>query len=158
MIAFAGNEQDPAAPEGNAVATPFLSGVNHKLLNTKIDYTAGGSALSSGFNTIDSNSVNCTNSGGCTIGFGLMVQVGAGPAVTGNRWAICALVDGHLTNPGAGCPFQGDLLANGHYVVGNSRQNLTVAFGSHRVTTEVYIDSGSARLGESEFDYLVYKP
>ncbi len=128
----------------------------HRLLTTTIDDTAGGNALVSGFNTVDTTTVTCPKSAGCTIGFGLMVQVG-GNTAAGNKWAICALVDGHDTNPGFGCPYQNELATNSSYQVGNSRQNLAVAFGAHTVTTEVFMTS-PALLGESEFNYLVYAP
>lgn len=146
---------DPA-PMNRAATIRPPAGATHKLANTTIDYGTGGTALNAGFNTIDSTTVNCTNAAGCTIGFGLMMQAG-GQSAGGNKWAICAVVDGINANPGGGCPYQNELPTDSAYQVGNSRQNLAVAAGTHTVTAEVYVTS-PATLGEWEADYLVYRP
>lgn len=146
---------DPAT-QTRAAHAPPPGGSLHHLLNTTIDYGVGGTTLSPGFNTIDSTTVTCPSSAGCTITFGLMMQAGSQTAA-GNKWAICAYVDGATANPGGGCPYQNELPTDSAYQVGNSRQNLAVSAGTHTVTAQVYVTS-SATLGEWEADYSVSKP
>jgi hypothetical protein len=110
-----------------------------------------GSALSAFvFNTIESGTVNCTNSAGCTVGQDSMVQL----SPNSGNWAICLAVDGVYST----CQYQGNMPDVSTFVVGNAKGfSAKVPFGLHAVRTDVYVEAASSLYGW-QTDTRVYKP
>jgi hypothetical protein len=124
-----------------------------KLLSTYIGSGNGNGASLPQFayTTIDSATVNCKNTGGCTIGIETMAQI----KPQGGDWAICLTVDGTNTS----CQYQGIQGSTTGYVVGNARGVRTgVTFGNHAVTTQIYVEGAGAVYAYFQSDYRVYKP
>jgi hypothetical protein len=158
LVGFSTSSFAAAQADASGIRRGGLHGVTqtgaHKFVNTTIDWDNSGVSAAAGFTTIDTNKVTCANNAGCTIDFGIMMQVGNNSVAT-NRYAICALVDGNYINPG--CPFQGEVPTDGTYLVGNYRGNYKVAKGSHTVSFQAYIDD-AAFVEEWQANYTVLKP
>lgn len=124
-----------------------------KLLATYIGSGNGNNAAlpQFAFTTVDSATVNCKNTGGCTIGIETMAQL----KPQGGDWAICLQVDGTNTS----CQYQGHQGSTTGYVVGNARGVRTgVAFGNHSVATVLYVEGAGCTYAYYQSDYRVYKP
>jgi hypothetical protein len=122
----------------------------HKTVGTAIDWNGVVTALPAGTSVIDTNTLKCAATSGCIIRIEAMTQVIAN---TGGLWSICTLVDGNQGEPG-GCPVQG-VVAPSNYVIGNLRQNLVVATGTHTVQVEVVMpDAGSIAAWEADYTVL----
>jgi hypothetical protein len=122
----------------------------HKTIGTAIDWNGVVTAVPGGTTVIDTNTVKCAPTSGCVIRIDAMVQVIAN---TSGLWSICTLVDGNQGEPG-GCPVQGVAVPS-NYVIGNLRQNVVVATGTHTVQTEIVMpDAGSIAAWESDYTLL----
>lgn len=128
---------------------------NRKLASTTQSYGDPGTVVGSSFVAIDSPlKFTCPN-GGCTVSAEENVQVSG--TVAGNRWAICATVDGNfMAQPN--CPFQGYVTSDGSYVSGSFVQNMSaVTAGPHTLQTFLYTDDG-ATLANYNITYRLYTP
>jgi hypothetical protein len=156
--AFAQIYSSPATEAGQqAIQQQAVTTFAKEHLKTSaLQWTAGGGSLSSGFNLVFQTKVSCpAKATECTVGFEDMLQVGESSA-SGNRWAICAKIDGNFVHPP--CPFQGIVPTSSFFVTGNSLQMQHVATGgSHTVQVYVYVDA-AATVGNSTAIYRVYKP
>ena len=122
-----------------------------KLAGTAIRWNGVVAPLAAGLNTIDTATIKCGATAGCTITIAAMVQVIADNA---GQWAICTTVDGNSAEPG-GCPVQG-VAQSSNYQIGNLKQNAVVTQGTHTVQTQVMMPS-TGSVGAWESDYSVYK-
>jgi hypothetical protein len=125
----------------------------HKLVSVVIDTGDPFSTIPSGYTTIDTTTAVCGKPT-CSIAVDISAQLG-GQATAGNRWAVCAVVDG-ATAP-LGCPFLGELPVDGTFVIGAGRQTFDVSKGTHTVGFEIYEDD-SAIAGNYDVQYQVLTP
>lgn len=142
----------PGAKVPQAQVSPQISGVK-KLVATYMGQGNGNNAAlpQFAFTTIDSGTVKCGNTAGCTIGIESMAQI----KPQGGDWAICLQVDGTNTT----CQYQGIQGSTTGYVVGNARGIRTaVALGNHTVATVLYVEGAGCTYAYYETDYRVYKP
>lgn len=143
----------PGAGHANATeAAPLVIGPK-KLINTYIGQGNGNNAALPQFayTTIDTATVKCPNTAGCTIGIESMTQL----KPQGGDWAICLRVDGVSVS----CQYQGHQGSGSGYVVGNARGvKAGVTLGDHTVTTQLYAEGAGATYAAYQSDYRVYKP
>ena len=135
------------AISGAQAATATL----HKVVGTAISANGVVTAVPAGTSVIDTQTIKCGDSNGCTISIAAMVQVISGSG--SGQWQICALVDGNLAMPG--CPVQG-VVPSSNYVVGNLRANAIVASGTHTVVTQIVMPAAGS-IAARESDYTVLK-
>jgi hypothetical protein len=148
-------QNDPAGGASAPAPQAVTTSKHEKLSYTVIQSDSPGSGLTAGFNTVFQATLKCNNTtNGCTIVFETMVQVGDS-TTTGNRWAICALVDGLFANPG--CPYAGVVPSGDTFETRNALQNYHVAAGSHTAQVQVYVDA-AATFFEGQVQYSVYSP
>jgi hypothetical protein len=151
-----GNERrnSPVSSSAPGSASPLVLSSSHLLFSSKFDQgDLCCTAVGSGFVAVDTAiSFNCKNSAGCTIGAEHWLQVG-GQTTSGNRWAICTVVDGTTQFL---CPYQGYVPADGTYTTGSFNLSTPVAFGVHTVQEELYTDFGAV-IGDYHNDYRLYK-
>ncbi|HTT99964.1 MAG TPA: hypothetical protein VMF58_18090 [Rhizomicrobium sp.] len=123
----------------------------HKIVGTAISANGVVTAVPTGTTVIDTQSIKCGDSNGCTISIAAMVQAISGSG--SGQWQICALVDGNLALPG--CPVQG-VVPSSNYVVGNLRASAIVNSGTHTVVTEIVMPAAGS-IAARESDYTVLK-
>jgi hypothetical protein len=152
---YAQDRSSPAAPTGQrpSAQEPAVSSGPEAQQYTVFQWQACCVSLAGGFNLAFQTTETCPASG-CTFGFQDMIQVG-NSGTSGNRWAICGLVDGNFVNPP--CPFQGIVLGSGLFSVGNSLQTFHSAAGPHTLQLFVYVDA-PALLANSEANFIVSIP
>ena len=122
----------------------------HKAIGTAIDWNGAVTSVPAGTTVIDTNTVKCGATTGCIVRIEAMAQVIAN---SNGLWSICTLVDGNQGEPG-GCPVQG-VAVSSNYVIGNLRQNVVVATGTHTVQTEIVMPAaGSIAAWESDYTLL----
>jgi hypothetical protein len=151
---YAQDRSSPAGTSGKPSAAPVVTTSNPEALQYSVlQWQPCCVNLVAGFNLAFSTTLTCPT-GGCTLGFQDMIQVGQSAAAS-NRWAICVLVDNTFVNPP--CPFQGIVPTGSFFAVGNSLQNWHASAGARNVDVYVYVDS-AASLGNSEANSLLYIP
>ena len=125
----------------------------HKLVAVVIDTGSPDLSLVPGFNTVDSTTATCAKPS-CTISVNIATEAG-GQSSTGNLWAACAVVDGNYA--ANGCPYLGELPADGSYASNFARQTFAVARGSHSVSFQIYVIN-AAVAGLYDVQYQVLAP
>ena len=113
-------------------------------------------SIGSGFVALDNPlDFTCPSGGTCTVSAEENVQVRG--TTSGNKWAICAAVDGSfMAEPD--CPYLGIIPSDNSFLAGSFVQNTSnVAPGHHTLQTFVYTDNGGDR-GVYNITYRLYRP
>ena len=122
----------------------------HTLKKTYLS-VGGSTGTGSGFQTIDTQTVNCPGTAGTCV-----IQADQWAQIQGafGRTALCLLIDGVLVD---GCFFTGEAYADGGFVRFSTTHGGSVGIGNHTVTTQVYSDAAALH-NHFNITYRVYKP
>jgi hypothetical protein len=134
-LALAGANADKVKAQPEAFTTPMkLLKVNHEV------GSGSGSAIPAASITQYGSTltVNCTATGGCYVLVDAEAQIA--PTASEASTALCVRVDGVSTD---GCPFLTRSSTTG-FTSFNHRGGVSVATGTHTVTTHVYVGVAGA--------------
>jgi hypothetical protein len=136
--------------KGRAAFPAKASGL--KLLSSIFGEGEPGTSIVSGFTTFDTHTVTCPKSA-CLVEIDIEDGV-IGYSSTPVQWAICGQVDELFADEG--CPYAGEIPADGTPVAGHAHQLFSVAQGQHAVGAQTYLESGGAFQGIYYVSYRVY--
>jgi len=109
----------------------------------------GGQTLVSGYNSIDTATLNCRNPTGCRLLTFSMVAL----TTNDGEDQICTFVDGVLAGQ---CPVQGRVPTGGaSEVTGTGQATAIITRGPHTIETRVYVTTNTT-LGSWQANYLRY--
>lgn len=142
----------PLCATGDASARNSTT-VIHTVLGAILQSGNPGQTLSQGYTTIDTESMQCVYSEGCTLGMTIMSAVSKATC-TQKEWAIVALVDGNSVDGG---PFVDSLPGSGKTQTRNWEGAYTVSNGTHTITFELYVPCPTTA-DQWSVDYLITTP
>jgi hypothetical protein len=146
--------QDARSPLPNVAHSRTVPPAHFRTLySSAFESSNATNSVGGGFVALDGVvNINCKFAA-CTFEIDEHVQMGGSGA--GNRWAICAQVDGsYLSTPS--CPFLGYLNSDGSYLGGSFAQYASVTHGPHTAQVFTYTDAAATQ-SIYEITYRVYR-